>query len=131
MPEQGVARAVAEERWLPVAEFPAYEVSDQGRVRSKKTGRVLRPARINRVGHMQVKLFDGRNNQHGRLVHRLVLEAFVGACPVGMIARHVDERDPSNNALANLAWGTYAENEADKRRHGTNSAPRPRRAKAA
>lgn len=51
-------------------------------------------------------------------VHALVLEAFVGPRPEGMECRHLDG-DPTNNALANLAWGTRAENIADKRRHGT------------
>lgn len=36
-----------------------------------------------------------------------------------MQARHVHDPDPRNNALWNLAWGTQAQNEADKVRHGT------------
>jgi hypothetical protein len=106
------------ERWLPVSGFPAYEVSDLGRVRSVRAGRLLKPARINSLGHLQVKLYRN-GKQHGRLVHRLVLEAFVGPCPPGMEARHVATNDTSNNRLTNLAWGTYSENEADKKIHGT------------
>lgn len=107
--------------WLPVVGFDgAYEVSDLGQVRSVKTGRLLKPARINSLGHLQVKLYrDGK--QHGRLVHRLVLEAFKGPCPPGMEARHVQTNDTSDNRLGNLAWGTYTENELDKRAHGTSS----------
>ncbi len=52
-----------------------------------------------------------------RTVHRLVLEAFVGPCPPGMQCRHLDG-NPANNRLENLAWGTHAENAADKIRHG-------------
>ena len=55
-----------------------------------------------------------------RLVHHLVLEAFVGKRPKGTEARHVNDRDPTNNRLDNLAWGTHRENEADKIRHGTS-----------
>jgi len=32
--------------------------------------------------------------------------------------RHLDG-NPKNNSADNLAWGTYAENENDKRAHGT------------
>ena len=62
---------------------------------------------------MQVGVF-------GRLktVHSLVLLAFVGDRPDGMIhTRHLDD-DPSNNVLANLRYGTPKENAADRQ---TNS----------
>jgi hypothetical protein len=59
-----------------------------------------------------------RNPDKQRLVHQLVLEAFVGPRPESCEARHLDG-DPSNNKLDNLAWGTKAENQADKLRHGT------------
>jgi hypothetical protein len=47
-----------------------------------------------------------------------VLEAFVGPRPQGAQCRHLDG-DAKNNRAENLRWGTQAENEADKRRHGT------------
>lgn len=53
-----------------------------------------------------------------RLVHRLVLEEFVGPCPPGMECRHLDG-DNSNNALGNICWGTKLENAKDKEKHGT------------
>jgi hypothetical protein len=59
-----------------------------------------------------------RNPDKQRLVHQLVLEAFAGPRPENCQVRHLDG-DPSNNKLDNLAWGTKAENEADKIKHGT------------
>ncbi len=53
-----------------------------------------------------------------RYVHRLVLEAFVGPCPPGMVACHYDGNS-ANNAVSNLRWDTQAGNIADKKRHGT------------
>lgn len=53
-----------------------------------------------------------------RYVHRLVCEAFHGPCPDGQHCRHLDGTR-TNNVPSNLAWGTKAENEADKLRHGT------------
>jgi hypothetical protein len=52
-----------------------------------------------------------------RLIHVLVLEAFIGPCPPGLECRHLDG-DPSNNALDNLRWGTHLENCVDRDRHG-------------
>jgi hypothetical protein len=51
-------------------------------------------------------------------VHSLILEAFVGPCPVGMECRHLDGTR-TNNRLDNLQWATPKVNNADKRRHGT------------
>lgn len=51
-------------------------------------------------------------------VHRLVCSAFHGIAPTKVsIVRHLDG-DPTNSLPDNLAWGSYAQNEADKRRHG-------------
>jgi hypothetical protein len=51
-------------------------------------------------------------------VHRLVLEAFVGPCPPGMLACHNDG-NTANNDVGNLRWDTIKNNQADKRKHGT------------
>jgi hypothetical protein len=55
-----------------------------------------------------------------RLVHRLVLEMFVGPCPAGMEAAH-NNGDPSDNRLDNLRWATPASNQSDRVEHGTDS----------
>ena len=62
-----------------------------------------------------------RNNGgviHRDKVHRLVLLAFVGPPPSGSECRHLD-RNPANNMLLNLRWGTKKENADDKVLHGT------------
>lgn len=55
-----------------------------------------------------------------RLIHRLVLEAFVGPCPEGMEVAHRNG-DPSDNRLDNLRWSTPVDNQADRVEHGTDS----------
>lgn len=52
-----------------------------------------------------------------RSVHRLVCEAWYGPPEAGQLVRHLDG-NPANNCPGNLRWGTYSQNEADKRRHG-------------
>jgi hypothetical protein len=108
------------ENWKAVPGYEGlYEVSDLGRVRSLPRnvfvsgvrgcyskhvkGRMLAPQRHN-GGYRQVSLC-GRL----RLIHALVLEAFVGPRPAGAVAMHADD-DRTNNAVSNLAWGTSAEN---------------------
>jgi HNH endonuclease/NUMOD4 motif len=113
-----------DETWRPVPGFEGlYEVSNFGRVRSlgrpSRNGirsfspRMLRPGPSN-YGHLSVVL--GRRNT--RMVHQLVLQAFVGSRPLGMEVRHLDG-DPTNNRLENLCWGTRTENIHDAMRHGT------------
>jgi len=51
------------------------------------------------------------------LVHQLILLTFVGPCPAGQQCRHLNGVR-TDNWLANLAYGTRAENQADRTRHG-------------
>lgn len=114
------------ERWLPVVGHEgSYEVSDHGRVRSLDryvsgrdgrstflAGRVLQPWKQN-SGHLVVSL--GRSQRE--YVHRLVLTAFRGPCPIEQEACHWDD-DPTNNHLSNLRWASRSSNGRDRVRNG-------------
>jgi hypothetical protein len=106
------------EQWRSIPNFADhYEVSDAGRVRSRHTGHVLH-ARQNGKGRAQVDLYrEGARTTVE--VHRLVLLAFVGPCPVGEEGCHNDG-DHTNNRLSNLRWDTRRENNLDAVRHGTH-----------
>lgn len=54
------------------------------------------------------------------LVHQLVLLAFEGPRPEGMVCRHLDG-NPVNNNRGNLCWGTHRENMQDMVRHGRSA----------
>ena len=108
-----------QEIWKAVPEFPGYEVSDRGRVRSFRVPKLLR-AEIKGRGHASVWLMlSGRPRR--RSVHRLVLLAFRGPAPAGHEGCHCNG-DLKNNALENLRWDTHRSNMNDKRRHGTQPA---------
>lgn len=112
---------MVEERWVPVVvpEFEdLYEVSDQGNIRRASTKRVLKPGNHPR-GYLSAVL-SGRGIRTTVLLHRVVLEAFTGPCPEGLETRH-GNGVRTDNRLENLSWGTSADNELDKRRHGTSS----------
>lgn len=117
------------EIWKPVVGYEGYyEVSSHGRVRS--VDRVityvngkryhykgeLKKLMTYKTGYVYVRL--NRNNVgKGKLVHRLVLEAFVGPAPEGMECCHNDDKK-GNNHLSNLRWDTKSENQLDRVRNG-------------
>lgn len=102
------------ERWRVIPGFPRYEVSDTGRVRGPHG--VMTP-RIHPRGYLRVNLFGQHGVRRTFLIHRLMLEAFVGPRPPGMECRHLNGRK-TDNRLSNLCWGTTKENVADAIRHG-------------
>jgi hypothetical protein len=117
------------EVWQPVRGYEGiYEVSDQGRVRSlpgrKWNGAawIKKPGCIRKtpVGTQGYPTVDLKHNGHRRTftVHTLVLTAFVGARPAGQECRHLNG-NRADSRLSNLAWGTPAENDEDRKRHGT------------
>jgi HNH endonuclease len=52
-------------------------------------------------------------------LHCLILEAFAGPCPTGMLACHFPDQTPTNNNISNLRWDTPSSNWADKHARGT------------
>lgn len=107
------------ERWKQVAGFPLYEISDAGRVFSRASNkpRILKPD-VGHRGHLRVTLYEGGASEK-RLVHRLVLEAFVGPAPSAAHEGAHGDGVPSRNDLSNLRWATPVENAADRVLHGT------------
>lgn len=88
------------EIWKDVLGYEGlYVVSSLGRVKSVKTGLIMKH-RDNRDGYKNVALRkNGR--QKKKYIHRLVVEAFIGAIPKGLEVNHKDE-DKSKNTLDNL-----------------------------
>jgi len=115
------------ETWKQISDYPRYEVSDAGRVRSVDlvlgsrlfVGRILRTFKDGK-GYPSVNLTD-RSRRARRTVHSLVAEAFIGPCPDGMETLHGDGTR-NNAALSNLRYGTRAENYADSRVNGARRA---------
>lgn len=124
-----IERAGAEVDYRQIPDYPNYRVGNDGSVwcNLSRNGkgqdglkwRRLRPHPM-KNGHLLVTL---RRNGAARrfLVHRLVLMAFVGPCPVGMEGCHYPDRDPANNRVDNLRWDTHAGNMGDTVLHGTSN----------
>jgi hypothetical protein len=111
------------ERWLPIPGYEGYyDVSDLGRVRSLDRV-VLQGGRPRRVNGRDLRQYVDGERRHwvnltragrgsSQKVSRLVLLAFVGPAPAGMICCHSDD-DPHNNRLTNLRWDTHSANRFD------------------
>jgi hypothetical protein len=122
------------EVWKPIKDYEDfYEVSNQGRIRSKDRvveyvlptrvriavvkGRILKTGRSNdgEWGYLQVHLYgtEGRKARKCMRVHRLVAEAFLGPPPYPeAVVMHKDD-NVTNNKATNLEWGTPKDNSMD------------------
>ena len=108
------------EEWRVVGGWPNYEVSNMGRVRSwnrQNRGRVLAGGK-DLDGYRYFILCDGSGGRQAARACRLVCSAFHGAPHDGQQTRHLNG-DNTDDRAANLAWGTPADNAADRIRHGT------------
>ena len=120
------------ERWKDAAGYEGlYQISDLGRLKAlpariwfgnrwyQKSVRILKCSTCNKFGHLFSKLIKN-GERKSFLIHRLVLENFVGPCPEGLETRH-HNGDAQDNRLENLCWGTPLENACDRKVHGTNN----------
>lgn len=115
------------ELWSAIPRHPGYLASNLGRIRSVdrvihcRNGAQQRwPGRLLTI---YARSGSGRRTVScggtTRLVHQLVLEAFVGPRPSGMEGCHRND-NPSDNALSNLRWDTPRENRLDVVRNGNH-----------
>ena len=68
-------------------------------------------------GYLWLAVPPRTGEQQSFAIHTLVCEAFHGPRPDGGCVRHLDGNG-QNNAADNVAWGSYSDNELDKRLHG-------------
>ena len=122
------------EEWRPVPGYEGhYSVSNLGRVRSEARKVWHQP--VGRKGYwrqVNERILSQGIDPQGRRnvilamrgkkpsvrVHNIVLTAFIGPRPEGMVCCHYDG-DAGNNRLENLRWDTRKSNTCDSRRHGT------------
>lgn len=96
------------EEWKDIEGYEGlYQVSNLGRVKSlgndkSRREKILKP-RKNNKGRFQVSLC--KNGKQDKLVHQLVLKAFVSNPGNLSDVNHKDE-NPENNRLDNLEWCT-------------------------
>lgn len=119
------------EEWRPVVGYEdRYEISSQGKLRSiARVGIAKNGQKFTRKSKMLSPYIDkdgyrkfglrGRGKRRNKFIHRMVVEAFVGEIPEGMLVCHNDG-NPANNNVVNLRIGDHSDNALDMRKHGTN-----------
>lgn len=103
--------------------FPNHRITHDGTVWScakkwqKGKWRLVKSQMWNDDGRYLTIVLTHKRHEETHKIHHLVLRAFVGPCPDGMMACHYDD-DQLNNNVKNLRWGTNRDNVDDKIRNG-------------
>lgn len=95
-----------EEEWKTIKDYPNYQVSNLGNVKSldyKGTGKEkIKKSEDNGNGYLRVVLYKNGKGKH-YYVHRLVAQAFITNPDNLPQVNHKDE-NPSNNCVSNLEY---------------------------
>lgn len=100
-----------DETWMDVYDFPMYQVSDQGKVRNKRTHKI-KSAHYDNDGYLKVTLMNiinGNKKTSRKTVHRLVAESFLGGPHPDLQVNHKNGVK-DDNRVVNLEWCTGSEN---------------------
>ena len=94
-------------------DYTLYEISNLGKVRNKKTGKLRRLQ--SGTGYHHVMLKYGKDMRLV-IVHRAVAEVFIPNPNNLPVVMHLDS-NKTNNTISNLQWGTYQDNALDTHRY--------------
>lgn len=94
--------------WKKIARNDNYSINELGEVRNDRTNHIKKPFENKSNGYMTVDLY--KNNKSEKVtIHRLLAEAFIPNPEGKTTVDHIDG-NRKNNALSNLRWATYSEN---------------------
>ena len=96
------------EKWKVIEENSNYEISNLGRIRNIRNGRILTPSK-RKDGYCSVLILTGFKKYSRVLIHRLVAKAFIPNPNNYFEVNHKDF-NPSNNCVDNLEWITHKDN---------------------
>ena len=97
--------------WKDLVDYPSYQISEDGFVMNKKTGRILKQY-IDDVGYYQFTVCNNGIIKKLR-THRELAKAFIPNLDNYDIVDHID-RDRINNDISNLRWVSRYTNNTNK-----------------
>ncbi len=89
-----------------------YAVSNKGNVKNLETRQLLNTTPRKENSYVQMSLYITGEGKVRVMLHRLVLEVFIGPCPEGKEANH-GRNGKTDNSLSNLKWDTHSANVLD------------------
>lgn len=99
--------------WRDIPSFPNYQASDDGEIRNKRRGNILKPS-SDRYGYLKMSLGTVDNVP----VHRLICETFHGPAKNDKYQVNHLDCDRKNNKASNLEWCSNSENVRWGVKHG-------------
>ena len=114
MYETSMALRYAPEYWKDIQGFAGYQVSNHGRIKNNKTGKILKPYLTR--GYLRVSLYND-SGRKCKLVHRLVAEAFLPNPENKSDVNHINGCKTDAN-VCNLEWVSASENMAHAHSNG-------------
>jgi hypothetical protein len=93
--------------WKDLVDYPSYQISNDGLVMNKKSGRILKQF-PDKDGYYRIGLYNNKKLKT-EIIHRLLAKAFIPNPDNLPVIDHVD-RNPQNNNLSNLRWASYSTN---------------------
>ena len=87
------------ETFVEIEGFENYEVSNLGKVRNMKTGRILKPS-LNHNGYLRLWLYENNKRKH-LFLHKIIATTFIDNPEGKPCVNHIDE-NKLNNDLNNL-----------------------------
>lgn len=96
--------------WKIINGYPDYSVNQQGKVKSNRFDRILKPGTSSNQ-YQYVNLIHNKKKKT-TAVHRLVIEHFGPTCPDSKCVVDHKDSNKQNNHIDNLEWVSIFENTA-------------------
>ena len=101
-----MGEVIINEEWRSISEFMNYQVSNIGRIRNAKTGKILKTTLNNTYPSVSLQ---NNGKQFLKRVRRLVATEFILNVENKPMVDHIDG-DRTNNIVSNLRWVSCAAN---------------------